>query len=207
MKTVEVRDSKINAKGVFATRPITKGDVILAIDDSVIISRDDPVLGRLIGSEPDPCDFLPDGTIVLMQEPERYINHSCDPNVYVYTVDNERFVLAMRDIPTGAELVFDYAIGFVGGDWLDCLCGASACRGRHRSDFFALPIAKQREYLPYHVVSISVPDLDEAKRFYRDVLGLGAPIYDLPDAGWIEFSSGGPSGNIAVTKAEDGCGR
>lgn len=55
-----------------------------------------------------------------------------------------------------------------------------------------------------NVVSIPVPDLDEARRFYRDTLGLGEPIYDLPDAGWVEFGSGGPSGNIAVTRAEDG---
>jgi predicted enzyme related to lactoylglutathione lyase len=53
-----------------------------------------------------------------------------------------------------------------------------------------------------NVVSISVSDLDQARQFYRDVLSLGEPIYDLPDAGWIEFESGGPSGNIAVTKAE-----
>jgi predicted enzyme related to lactoylglutathione lyase len=52
-----------------------------------------------------------------------------------------------------------------------------------------------------NVVSISVSDLDQARQFYRDVLGLGEPIYDLPDAGWIEFESGSPSGNIAVTKA------
>jgi predicted enzyme related to lactoylglutathione lyase len=53
-----------------------------------------------------------------------------------------------------------------------------------------------------NVVSISVTDLDQAREFYRDVLGLGEPIYDLPDAGWIEFGSGSPSGNIAVTKTE-----
>ena len=55
-----------------------------------------------------------------------------------------------------------------------------------------------------NVVSISVSDLDQARQFYRDILGLGEPIYDLPDAGWIEFSSGNSSGNIAVTKAEEG---
>jgi predicted enzyme related to lactoylglutathione lyase len=55
-----------------------------------------------------------------------------------------------------------------------------------------------------NVVSIAVSDLDEARRFYRDVLGLGDPIYDLPDAGWIEFGTGSPSGHIAVTNAEDG---
>jgi predicted enzyme related to lactoylglutathione lyase len=53
-----------------------------------------------------------------------------------------------------------------------------------------------------NVVSISVYDLDKAREFYRDVLDFGEPIYDLPEAGWIEFSSGSPSGNIAVTKAE-----
>jgi predicted enzyme related to lactoylglutathione lyase len=55
-----------------------------------------------------------------------------------------------------------------------------------------------------NVVSISVPDLDRARSFYRDVLGLGAPIYDLPEAGWIEFSAGDAAGNISVTRAEEG---
>jgi predicted enzyme related to lactoylglutathione lyase len=53
-----------------------------------------------------------------------------------------------------------------------------------------------------NVVSISVSDLDQARQFYRDVLSLGEPIYDLSAAGWIEFGSGNPSGNIAVIKAE-----
>lgn len=54
-----------------------------------------------------------------------------------------------------------------------------------------------------NVVSIAVPDLDEARTFYRDVLGFGEPVYDLPDAGWIEFRTGTP-GNIALTTAEPG---
>lgn len=55
-----------------------------------------------------------------------------------------------------------------------------------------------------NVVSISVTDLDEARRFYGETLGLGAPIYDLPDAGWIEFSTGAEPGNLSVTLAEAG---
>lgn len=55
-----------------------------------------------------------------------------------------------------------------------------------------------------NVVSIMVPNLDEARVFYRDVLGLGKPIYDLPEAGWIEFGTGAPAGNLAVTPAEPG---
>ena len=51
-----------------------------------------------------------------------------------------------------------------------------------------------------NVVSIAVPDLERARAFYRDVLGLGAPVYDLPDVGWIEFTTGG-GGNLALTTA------
>jgi predicted enzyme related to lactoylglutathione lyase len=51
-----------------------------------------------------------------------------------------------------------------------------------------------------NVVSIAVPDLEAARAFYRDVLGLGAPVYDLPDAGWVEFRTCG-GGNLALTTA------
>jgi hypothetical protein len=69
MSKVEVKESKIKGKGLFAARPIAKGEAILRIDDSAIVHRDDPFLGKLIGSEPDPCDYLPDGRIILMQHP------------------------------------------------------------------------------------------------------------------------------------------
>ena len=52
-----------------------------------------------------------------------------------------------------------------------------------------------------NVVSVSVPDLDRARGFYRDTLGLGEPVYDLPEAGWIEFATGGAGGNLSVTLA------
>jgi predicted enzyme related to lactoylglutathione lyase len=52
-----------------------------------------------------------------------------------------------------------------------------------------------------NVVSLSVPDLDRARIFYRDTLGLGEPLYDLPDDGWIEFSTGDGAGNLSITPA------
>jgi len=55
-----------------------------------------------------------------------------------------------------------------------------------------------------NVVSVSVPDLDAGRAFYGTVLGLGTPEYDLPEAGWIEFRTGGAGGNLALTKAEPG---
>lgn len=41
-----------------------------------------------------------------------------------------------------------------------------------------------------NVVSISVSDLARAKSFYSDLLGLGAPLYDMPEIGWIEWRTG-----------------
>jgi len=52
-----------------------------------------------------------------------------------------------------------------------------------------------------NVVSIEVPDLAAARAFYGETLGLGAPVYDLPEAGWIEFPTGGPGGNLALARA------
>ncbi len=42
-----------------------------------------------------------------------------------------------------------------------------------------------------NVVSVPVPDLDRARLFYGETLGLGTPLYDLPKVGWVEFGSGG----------------
>jgi predicted enzyme related to lactoylglutathione lyase len=53
-----------------------------------------------------------------------------------------------------------------------------------------------------NVISIVVSDLDQGRLFYRDVLGLGEPVYDLPDAGWIEFETGATGGNLAITTGE-----
>lgn len=135
MGKIEVKESSIKGKGVIATGLIAAGEVIIHVDDSVVIDPDDPVLGKLIGSEPDACDYLPDGTIVLAQSPERYINHGCDPNVYTYPLGKDRFILAWRDIAAGEELLYDYAVNQVGGDWLDCRCGSANCRGRCRAPF------------------------------------------------------------------------
>jgi predicted enzyme related to lactoylglutathione lyase len=52
-----------------------------------------------------------------------------------------------------------------------------------------------------NVVSVAVPDLQRGRAFYRDVLGLGPPLYDLPEAGWIEFATGAPAGNLALIPA------
>jgi len=85
--------------------------------------------------------------VTLMQPPERYINHSCDPNTYVKTISGKRVVMARRVIAEGEEITYDYCINSGGDTLWRCRCGASRCRQLIHSDFFRLPIELQREYL------------------------------------------------------------
>lgn len=70
----------------------------------------------------------------------RYLNHSCNPNVYVQNVfvdtHDLRFpwvsFVAARHIKAGEELCWDYnyEVDTVEGKQIYCNCGTSECRGR-----------------------------------------------------------------------------
>ena len=114
-----VRPSKIHGSGVFAEREFLKGDVLLEIDDS------DPVLDR--GTlTPEQEIFIDvflglDGKqkVIWMKSPERFINHSCDPNTFVLTdrKSGVRRLLALKNIRKGDELTWDYALN-IWEEWL-----------------------------------------------------------------------------------------
>jgi predicted enzyme related to lactoylglutathione lyase len=65
-------------------------------------------------------------------------------------------------------------------------------------------VSATRLFNGINVVSIPVPDLELGRSFYRDALGLGAPVYDLPETGWIEFETGSPAAHLALTRADEG---
>ena len=140
--------SSIQGQGVFATESIHRGDVILRVDDSRVVNEKHPLKPEE-GESAIHRDYLPDGTVTLMRSPECFINHSCQPNSYIYSAVQERFLLAMRDIAAGEEIFMDYALNAVEGDEWECRCRRAHCRGRHKCDFFTLSPELQREYLPY----------------------------------------------------------
>jgi uncharacterized protein len=66
----------------------------------------------------------------------RFINHSCAPNCEAVIEDGRRiFIEAIRDIPVGEELVYDYQYERTDDhtaqdeQFYACRCGAPACRG------------------------------------------------------------------------------
>ncbi len=123
MNEVYVDLSPIHGKGVFAIFNIREGKRILTIDDSRIVTGDNPLRPEK-GEYERHCDYLGKGKVVLMQEPERYINHSCDPNVYIRQVAGVRYVYAMRNIEAGEALTFDYCINDYGDSVWQCNCGS-----------------------------------------------------------------------------------
>lgn len=148
MENVVVKKSKIHAKGVFAKRDFKKGEIILAIDDSRVVTDDNP-LRRELGEYKRHCDYLTGGKVILMQPPERYINHCCEPNTYVKEINGVRRVVALKDIKSSEEITYDYCINGRGDTVWQCNCGSPKCRKTIHSDFFHLPKEKQLEYLPY----------------------------------------------------------
>ena len=171
-RMVLVRGSKIHGRGVFAKRSFRKGDLLLDIDDS------HPVLdrGKLTPEQEVFIDVFVtvDGKekVTWMKSPEKFINHSCDPNTYVRTDTRSgvRGVWARKNIRRGEELTWDYALN-IWEEWIGpvpCHCGAESCRRIIQGNFFTLPRKMQRGYLPLLVGPFK-------RRFRKEIQSLDLP--------------------------------
>ncbi len=145
MTSVEVKNSPIQGNGVYATKSFSVGELVLIIDDSHIVTDESTLTNA---DNEFRADYF-DNKIVLMKSPEVYINHSCDPNTYVKTIDGIRHVLAMKPIRVGDEISYDYSINGDNDGTFQCHCGSQNCRKVYQGNFFKLPKAVQIKYLPY----------------------------------------------------------
>ena len=130
---------------MFATKKFRAGQEILAFDDSHVVEDEATLSQEDLEYN---ADFF-DGKIVIMQEPERCINHSCDPNSYVKTIRGVRQLFAMKDIVENEEITCDYTINGDNEGTFPCACGAKRCRKIYNGNYFKLPLELQIEYLPY----------------------------------------------------------
>jgi hypothetical protein len=143
---ISLAASPIHGTGVFATVAFAPGEIVLKIDDSRVVSDANPLNpGR--GELEHHCDYLAGGKVVLMQRPERFINHGCEPNTFVRTIAGDRYVVALVAIRPGDEITYDYCINGDGDTEWSCTCGSPMCRRRLLSGFFHLPLPVQARYL------------------------------------------------------------
>ena len=139
---ITVRNSRIHGRGVYAARRLLKGERIAEYKGE-LISWDEA--DRRPPSDPDDPHHtfffsLANGEQVLDGNvggnQSRYINHSCDPNCETEETDDGRiYIVALRDIKRGEEVVYDYCLIIDERitpklkKQYQCLCGADDCRG------------------------------------------------------------------------------
>lgn len=147
-ESVVVRSSPVAGRGLFAAAPFAAWQPILAVDDSDVVTPDRPLRPELQEFEYY-CDMVGGRTVIMLKEPIRYVNHSCDPNAFCRIIEGVRCLVARRTIAAGEEICTDYNVNSaIDGFAMPCRCGSARCRGTVTENFFDLPSALQREYLP-----------------------------------------------------------
>ncbi|MBN2095071.1 MAG: SET domain-containing protein [Candidatus Aenigmarchaeota archaeon] len=123
MKTDEVivKKSFIQGKGIFALRDFKMGEIVTHWDTSKELSEEE--FEKLSDEEREYVSFF-QGKYVLMQEPERYQNHSCQANTTVKDFCD----VAVRDIRKGEEITGNYEEVLPGGMEMECSCKSRDCR-------------------------------------------------------------------------------
>ena len=132
---IEVRQSGVHGRGVYATQFISEGTRIIEYTGQRVAWEAAP------DDDNDPHTFnfgLENGEVINAEiggNDARWINHSCDPNCEAIEEDDRIFIYAMRDIEPGEELFYDYAMEIdepiteKSKKKFACRCGSSNCRG------------------------------------------------------------------------------
>ena len=139
-RRLQVRQSGIHGKGVFALRPIEPGERVIEYIGEIISWAE-----ALRRHPHDPAN--PDHTFYFhisdthvidgkhIGNSAKWINHACDANCEAEELDGRIFVTALRAIEPGEELNYDYGLVLEGRHTakvkkqFECRCGSPRCRG------------------------------------------------------------------------------
>ncbi len=124
-RKIEVRES-FAGFGVFATRDLPAEHRVGKVRGKRIF---DPDYGSNYGID------LGENCTLEPHAPFRFLNHSCEPNCGLFSMDGpsgkveERGIIVetIREIAAGEQLLIDY--GWTADSAIECLCGAASCRG------------------------------------------------------------------------------
>src|SRR5579885_670688 len=139
--------------GVFTTMEIPANTPIIEVSGNLYLEKDlpDPTHPALLQVGPN-LFIGPSGST------DDYINHSCDPNCWMYVAGNRAILFSLYVIPKGAELTFDYSTTATDTleKWkMDCSCGSSKCR-KVISGFQYLDPSLQEEYKKKDLVPLYI---------------------------------------------------
>jgi len=118
-KIIIVKKSNIDKQGVFALKDFKKGEVVLKWSPKTLKKSE---IDKL--PEKDKHYVQKSGKkYFLMQAPEKFVNHSCNPN----TETKNCCDVTLTDIKKGEEITSDYGKG--GAMSFRCKCGSENCKG------------------------------------------------------------------------------
>jgi len=137
---IEVRNSPVHGRGVFATRRIEKGERIIEyLGERVSHDEADRRYESKDENDSHTFLFIVDSKIVIDAGVDgndaRFFNHSCDPNCESVVEKRRVYIEAIRAIELGEEMTYDYQIYKEEGDpenideVFACRCGFANCRG------------------------------------------------------------------------------
>ncbi len=149
-----VKKSALHGNGVFAATAIPAGTRIIQYGGRRITPEEADALFPANPDDPFHTFFfaLSSGMVIdggNRGNDARWINHACSPNCEAQeNSDGTRVtIVALRDIPAGQELFYDYGLiidGRIGKTLRKqylCLCGSPECRGT----MLALPKKKKKK--------------------------------------------------------------
>ena len=133
----EAREHAEGGCGVFANVFINKGELV-SLWGGRIVHKDelDPSMPRFTQRV-----LQVDEDLYLLtaeeKEPNDCFNHSCEPNLGFC---GQIGLIALRDVKSGDELMFDYAMSDGGPyDEFECFCGSPNCRKKITGNDWKLP--------------------------------------------------------------------
>src|SRR5688572_21910559 len=137
---IEVRNSPVHGRGVFAAAPIAKGARIIEyLGERMSHEAADARYEDHDESDNHTFLFIVDKNTVIdagvSGNDARFINHQCEGNCESVIENRRVFIDATRDIAAGEELGYDYEIGREKDDPPNvdeiyaCRCGSPKCRG------------------------------------------------------------------------------
>jgi SET domain-containing protein len=98
---IEIRNSSVDGKGVFATRDFRKNEIIIKWDISHKLTQDQY---NKLSKEERRYVAKVHNQYIVNQVPAKYVNHSCDANTSV----KDYCDVAIRDIRKGEEITANY---------------------------------------------------------------------------------------------------
>jgi hypothetical protein len=140
-----------NGKGIFATKNFLPEKKIFQITGSLITCYADDDMDEQVRANAIPYDktryISPEGTL------GNFINHSCEPNAKVVKEKKKLFVVSIKPIMKGEEVLIDYSTILAADDvWeLQCNCGSTQCRGVVKK-FKTLPKKLRASYVAQGMV-------------------------------------------------------